>query len=351
MAMNRSPKTRRRRFKKLIIWLIVLLLLAALAWYAASMLRQEYTVTYDEYTAATGSISNALSFSGNLSLIDSASYSASNQSTVRKVYVAVGDNVSDGDKLVRLANGETIAAEFDGRVNTLSVAEGDSVNAGDALVQVADFTHMSVRFRVDEYDISEVAVGQTCTVTVTALERSFDSEIAAIDYISASGGNVAYYTATVYLDVDDGVYPGMQTSVSIVQEEANDVVVLKMDALSFDENNSAYVWMYNDASELEKVSVEVGVSNGNYVEIKSGLSDGDTVYVESQVESQASGLSGLLSGMFGSQQISAPGGGSGGMPDFSSGSRRDFSNMDGNMPSFGGNGGGRSGSGTGGGQP
>ena len=127
------------------------------------------------------------------------------------------------------------------------------------------------------------------------------------------------------------------------------MVVLKMDALSFDENNSAYVWMYNDAGELEKVSVEVGVSNGNYVEIKSGLSDGDTVYVESQVESQASGLSGLLSGMFGSQQISAPGGG--GMPDFSSGSRRDFSNMDCNMPSFGGNGGGRSGSGTGGGQP
>ena len=126
------------------------------------------------------------------------------------------------------------------------------------------------------------------------------------------------------------------------------MVVLKMDALSFDENNSAYVWMYNDTGELEQVSVEVGVSNGNYVEIKSGLSDGDTVYVESQVEAQASGLSGLLSGMFGSQQISAPGGG---MPDFSSGNRPDFSNMDGNMPNFGGgNGGGRGGNGTGGGQ-
>ena len=350
--MNKSPRTRRRRFKKLIVWLIVLALLAVAAWYAYSMLRQEYTVTYDEYTASIGSISNALSFSGNLSLIDSATYSASSQSTVRKVYVAAGDAVADGDKLVRLANGETVEAEFNGRVNALDVAEGDSVSAGDMLVQVADFTHMSVRFRVDEYDISEVAVGQQCTVTVTALERSFDSEIAAIDYISASGGNVAYYTATVYLDVDDGVYPGMQTSVSIVQEEANDVVVLKMDALSFDENNSAYVWMYNDAGELEKVSVEVGVSNGNYVEIKSGLSDGDTVYVESQVEAQASGLSGLLSGMFGSQQISAPGGGSGGMPDFSSGNRPDFSSMDGNMPNFGGgNGGGRGGNGTGGGQP
>ena len=70
--MNKSPRTRRRRFKKLIVWLIVLALLAVAAWYAYSMLRQEYTVTYDEYTASIGSISNALSFSGNLSLIDSA---------------------------------------------------------------------------------------------------------------------------------------------------------------------------------------------------------------------------------------------------------------------------------------
>ena len=331
--MNKAPKkTRKRRFKKLIIWLIVLLLLAGVGWYGYGMLKQEYTTVYDSYTASIGSISNSLSFSGNLSLIDSASYSASSSGTVRKVYVAVGDDVKDGDKLLRMSNGETIEAEFDGRVNALEVAEGDEVNAGDMLVQVADFTHMSVRFRVDEYDISEVAVGQACTVTVTALEKSYDSEISAIDYISASGGNVAYYTATVYVDVDDGVYPGMQTSVTIVQEEANDVVILKMDALSFDANNSAYVLMYNDAGELEQVSVEVGVSNGNYVEIKSGLSDGDTVYVVSETEARATGLSGLLSGMFGSQEFNAPtggGGGGGDMPDFGGGDS-------GSMPDFGG---------------
>ncbi len=342
--MNKAPKkTRKRRFKKLIIWLIVLLLLAAALWYGYGMLKQEYTTVYDSYTASIGSISNSLSFSGNLSLIDSASYSASGSGTVRKVYVAVGDDVKDGDKLLRMSNGETIEAEFDGRVNALEVAEGDEVNAGDMLVQVADFTHMSVRFRVDEYDISEVAVGQACTVTVTALEKSYDSQISAIDYISASGGNVAYYTATVYVDVDDGVYPGMQTSVTIVQEEANDVVILKMDALSFDNNNSAYVLMYNDAGELEQVSVEVGVSNGNYVEIRSGLSDGDTVYVVSETEAQATGLSGLVSGMFGSQEFNAPGGGGGDMPD--------FSNFDsGSMPDFGGGGGGGAPGGMGGGR-
>ena len=243
------------------------------------MLKQEYTVTYDAYTASIGSISNALSFSGNLGLVNSADYTASASTTVRAVYVAVGDNVQKGDKLLRLANGTTISAEFDGRVNTLSVEEGDEVKSGDALIQVADFTHMQVIFRIDEYDIADVSIGQACTVTATATERSFDSKIASIDYIS-SGGSVAYYSAVAYVDVGEGIYPGMQVTLSIPQEEARDVVVLKMDALSFDETNSAYVWMYGDTGELERVDVEVGVSNGNYVEIVSGLSEGDEVVVK-----------------------------------------------------------------------
>lgn len=352
--MNQTPRKPRKRriLRKILLILFVLLLIAALLFYGYITLKQEYTVTYDSYTASIGTISNSLSFSGNLSLIDSANYTASASGEVRNVYVSAGDSVQEGDKLVRLNNGETIEADFDGRINTVSVEAGDDVKAGDFLVQLADFNHMKVTLRVDEYDIADVAVGQKCTVTATATEKQFESEISAIDYISASGGNVAYYSATCYVDVDDGVYPGMQVTVSIPQEEAADVVVLKMDALSFDASNSAFVYMYNNEGMLEEKPVEVGVSNGNYVEIKSGLSDGDVVYVEAQTES-GSVVSGLLSGIFGSQQMNAPGGmGGGDMPDFSQiggGDMPDFSQMGGG--DSGNRGGGMGGGQMGGGRP
>lgn len=251
--MKKKTKTRRRILRRIIVTILVLALLAGGAWIACRALKQEYSVTYQGYTATTGSISNALSFSGNLSLVSSESYSASSASTVRTVYVSAGDEVNEGDKLVRLANGQTVEAGLDGRVNAVSVVEGDSVAAGAALVQVADFTHLKVQLRVDEYDVGSVHVGDACTATAT--EKTFESEIAAIDYISASGGSVAYYTATAYVDVYDGVYPGMQVTVSIPQEQAENVVILKEAALSFDAANSAYVWMYNDAGELERVSI------------------------------------------------------------------------------------------------
>lgn len=337
--MKHSGKPRRRRWVRRVLLLLVLaLVIAGVGWYAWNALKMEYTVTYDTYIATTGSISNALSFSGNLSLVDSASYTASSSGTVKKIYVAAGDEVKEDQKLLRLSNGETITADFDGRVNTLSVEEDDSVAMGDSLVQIADFTHMKVSFRVDEYDIGDVRVGDACTVTITALERQFASSVAAIDYISSSSGNVAYYTATAYVDVDEGVLPGMQVTVSIPSEEAENVVILKVDALSFDVTNQAFVWMKDESGELAQVSVSTGVSNGNYIEITDGLKDGDEVYAEAKAD-QSSG--GLFAGMFGSQRFNAtsgnmPGGNMpGDFPDRGNWSGRDGSSG-GDRPGFGG---------------
>ena len=348
--MSKAGKPRKRRWvRKLILALVVLLILAGAGWYAWQTLRQEYTVTYDSYTATTGSISNSLSFSGNLSLIDSATYTASSSSSVKTIYKAVGEEVQEDDKLLRLANGETITAGFDGRVNTLSVEEGDDVTPGDSLVQIADFKHMKVTFRVDEYDISEVEVGQACTITVTSLERSFDSTVKTIDYISASSGNVAYYSATAYVDVDDGVLPGMQVTVSIPQEEAKDVVILKVDALSFDVTNQAFVYMKDENGELQQVNVTTGVSNGNYIEITDGLKDGDEVFVEAQVVETAGGL---LAGLFGRQQYNQPSGcGRPGGGSFPSGDFDPSSFGDGNFPSRDSGSSGRSSGGSSGGFP
>lgn len=332
---KKAKKRGKRLLRRLLVWMLLLLLLAAGGYLGYQTLKREYTVTYDGYTAVKGSISNSLSFSSSLSLIDSASYTAPASATVRQVYVGVGDQVQEGDKLLRLSTGETVEAEFDGRINQLDVQKGDSVSPGDSLVQVADFERLKVNIRVDEYDIADVAVGQSCTVTTTATNQTFESTIDAISYISSSQGSVAYYTATVYVNVGkaENVYPGMQVTVTVPQEEAKDVVILKMDALSFSAANSAFVYKQLEDGAMEQTPVEVGVSNGNYVEIKAGIEEGETVYAVAEAEETASVLGGLLSGIFGDQQMNMPGGpmsfGNGQMPNFGDGQMPDFGGSDG----------------------
>ena len=288
-----KKKKRKKVLRAILRTFLILLLIAALllgGLFIYRKTRTGSTVTYQPYTASQGTISNALSFSGSLQLIDNATYTADAASEVRTVYVVAGDQVSTGQKLIRLSNGQTIEAEFDGRVNQLLVNAGDEVLQGDSLIQVADFSRMKVSIRVDEYDISDVHVGQTARVTVTATEQTIETTIDSINYISASSGSVAYYTATAYVDVPDGVYPGMQATISIPQSEAQNVVVLKLEAISFDETNQAYVLMQKADGTMEKVSITTGVSNGNYVEITSGLQSGDVVYAESEAEEKSGGL-------------------------------------------------------------
>lgn len=300
---TRKGKKKKHILRRILVTVLVLAILAVAGLYAWSSLKTQYTVNYDAYTANRGTISNSLSFSGSLQLVDSAEYTATTGGTVRNVFVAPGDMVKEGDKLIQMSNGKTFEADFDGRVNTVNVKEGDDVAAADALVQIADFDHMAVSFRVDEYDILKVAIGEKCTVTTTATEQTFESTIDKINYISASTGNVAYYTATAYVTVEGNVYPGMQVTVTVPQEEALDAVVLKAEALSFDMQNQAFVYVQDENGEMITREVEVGVSNGNYTEIKNGLTEGETVYVVSTTTETETGLNSLFSSMFGGQRI------------------------------------------------
>ncbi len=292
---------KRKTIRRIILALILVVILGGAAWLGIMSLRQEYTVTYDEYSATTGTISNALSFSGSLQARSNVTYTASSPATVRAIYVTREQNVKAGDALMRLSSGQTVEAEFDGRINQLYVAEGDKVSSGANLVQVVDFEHLQVSVRVDEYDISSVHAGDQCRVSTVATENTFTTTIDSINYVSSSTGSVAYYTATAYVDVAEGIYPGMQVTVTIPKEEAADVVILREAALSFDLNNQAFVYTMNESGELETTYVKTGVSNGNYVEIKDGLKSDDTVYVA--VETTTDSFSSLLSGLFGSQQF------------------------------------------------
>ncbi|MBQ8201191.1 MAG: efflux RND transporter periplasmic adaptor subunit [Clostridia bacterium] len=297
--MTSPVKKKKKRFrflKKLLIWAIVLLL-AAGAFFLLVLPKLEAgaTTTYNSYTARIGTISNALSFSGSIQVQNNETITAGAAGTVRQIYVAEGEKVVRGQRLIRLSTGETVKASFDGEVNQISVEVGDDVNANGSLIQIVDFEKMEVSMRVDEYSISDLQLGQECRITVTALGETFESRISHINRIPSGGGNTAYYTVTAELTVSPDVLPGMAATVTIPQEEAVDSVILNKNALSFGRDNSAYVLMYDANQTLQQVPVTVGLDNDSYVEITSGLKDGDTVYA--QVAS-STGSTSLFSSLF-----------------------------------------------------
>lgn len=337
---NKKKRKRKHRVRRLVLLLLLIACGAAVVYfYALPQLRAGATITYDAYTAHTGTISNALSFSGSVNVKNSETLTADSSAIVRKIYVKEGDSVTRDQKLMRLSDGTTLKANFDGEINEISVEEGDSVSMNTSLIQVVDFQNMTVSMRVDEYSISDLEVGQACTVTIKALGQTFDSQIAKINRISSGGGSTAYYTVTVELNVTEDVLPGMQATVSIPMEESVDGVILDMDALAFAQNNSAYVFMKDENGEMQQVFVEVGVDNDKYIAITSGLESGDVVYkISESTVSAAGGIMSLFTGMTGGGGMDFGGGNSTGG---GRGNNRDSGGMDfGSMPSMPSGGGG-----------
>ena len=177
---------------------------------------------------------------------------------------------------------------------------------------------------------------------------ALSGEVTQIDKTDASGS----YTAEILLDKVSGMLPGMTASVDVRIEGVDDAILIPADALH-QTSTGYYVYTSYDEQTQEfggRVDVIPGLSNSNYVEIKSGLSEGDAVYY-----TKAETFGGMFGGMdFGSMPGGRGNSGSGssnaggGMPNFGGGnSGGGMPNFSGGAPSgapdFGGSSGGRNG--------
>lgn len=280
--MRKSGSTGRRK-RKLLRRLLLLALTAAAgagAWqYMAPLLTSGSVKTYASYTVARGDIAATSSFSATLSVGESETlYNESGAESIRQVFVRGGQEVKAGDELMELSNGTILEAGIDGVVNEIRYEAGDWLRPNAQLVQVCDLTNLQVSLQVDEYDVENVSVGQKCTITIVPLGLEFETELTHVSRLSSAAGSVAYYTAKAELTVPEEVLPGMTASVTIPADAVEDVLTLDMAALSFDEADKPCV-LLKEGEEYVQHSIETGLSDGMKIEILSGLSEGDEVWV------------------------------------------------------------------------
>ena len=140
---------------------------------------------------------------------------------------------------------------------------------------------MSVAIPVDETDILALQPGQKAVLTVEAIGRdSYHGFITELDRSADSSGGVTSYTATVTFDKAEHMLAGMTADVIINISGRENVLILPAEAINRT-SASAYVftgYVAETGMLTDPKTVTVGVSNEEYTEIRSGLSEGETVY-------------------------------------------------------------------------
>ncbi len=231
----------------------------------------------------------------------------------------------------------TITAPIDGTVITKNTKVGDTLDATNGqttLAVIYDLSYLTFDISLDELDINQVAVGQTVNITCDSLEDAgtIEGVVTKVSVAGTTENGVTSYPVTVQIDnPPEDLLPGMNVDATIVVNEAPDAVAVPISAVQ----RGNIVYVKDDSAKntdgtmvngtllpdgWRAVEVETGLSDDTYIEIISGISEGDVVYVpqvmrESSDEESEMGMmpGGGMGGMSGGDMGAMPAGG-GGMP-------------------------------------
>ncbi|HJA70428.1 MAG TPA: HlyD family efflux transporter periplasmic adaptor subunit [Candidatus Lachnoclostridium stercoravium] len=266
----------------------------------------------------------------------------------------------------------TITAPISGQVIAKNVKVGEKIsrNSGSAdttLAVIYDLSSLTFEMSIDELDISNVKEGQKVNVQADAFEdRTYTGTVTNVSMEGSYSNGVTNYPVTVTLDTMEDLLPGMNVDGTIILDEASDVLTIPVDALMrgdivyVKDSSSAQAAVSAGPVEAEEakgddagpkegapegsaadasgaeageapeaamldmagvpegfhaVKVETGLVNDSFVEIISGLSEGDEVYVDSASRTSSDSFTmpqgGMGPGMGGGPE-GGPGGNMGG---------------------------------------
>ncbi len=168
------------------------------------------------------------------------------------------------------------------------VIEANNFNEGTSIASLADVQKMIFEGKVDESEVGKIKEGLPLEITVGAIEnQKFD---AILDYIAPQGvaenGAVQFAIKGSLKSIDSTfIRAGLSANASIILEKAENVLAIKEALVQYDkETKEPFVEVVIGDQEFERREVDLGISDGIFVEVKSGLSKEDKIKVWNQVQ-------------------------------------------------------------------
>jgi len=255
-------------------------------------------------------------------------------SKIKEVYVDEGDIVKKGQKLFLLDDEDLlneitkqqialqqaeldleskmreqedllIYAPINGTIVEQNVREGDlikpssSSSSNEPAAVIVDYSKMQVILAIDELDISKVKEGMPVKITADALPGEvFEGTVEKIADEGVSMNNVSTFDVTVTMDKTPELKAGMTVNAEIYIAKKENVLMLPVEAIQ-QKDGKSFVIPAKDVNEakngsagnngknngktrppfMEMLEVATGISNDEYIEIVSGLNEGDIVLV------------------------------------------------------------------------
>jgi len=177
-----------------------------------------------------------------------------------------------------------IRAPYNGIVLSSIYKEGQYASPGINAISIisSDFI---IKTDVNEIDIVNLQIGQDADIKLDAYyENEFSGKIIKISPISSNIGGVVSFELTVKPEagnIPELLY-GLSASLTITTSGVEDVLFVPIQSV-YEEDGKSYVDLVAEDAVTEKKEVTTGMFNYDFIEIKSGLNEGDVILISSAI--------------------------------------------------------------------
>jgi len=188
-----------------------------------------------------------------------------------------------------------VVSTVSGMVLDVPVEEGSSViernnfNEGTSIAVIADMKSLIFEGKVDESDVGKLRESMELVLTVGAIpEHKFD---AVLEFISPKGteeeGVVKFEVKAAIKEYSEDIFlrAGYSANGDIIIDKKEEVVAVQERDVIYEEDSTTYVEKVVGDQEFEKIEVELGLSDGLYVEVETGLDT--TTQIKVQLDPEA----------------------------------------------------------------
>ena len=227
-----------------------------------------------------------LTLNGNIQATNTISVYPQIGGKITKVYVTLGSTVKRGDKIAEIDPSSPgnyyevspVYAPISGTITALPLTVGTSVNTQTSIAQIGNIEQLQIKARVPERDIASLKNGLSAQVTLVAYKnQNFDAHVIRVspivDEVSRS--------KEIYLafdKADEKINAGMYAKIKLNTILHKNVFVISNDAVQTIDGKTI-IFIVNDDNTVSERQVSLGVNVDGYVEILSGVEEGEKVVI------------------------------------------------------------------------
>lgn len=152
-----------------------------------------------------------------------------------------------------------------------------------SIATVTSQEKMTLSIAIDELDITKVFVGQNATISMNAFsEKPVEAVVREIANSGENSGGNSKFTVKLELQKSSQMLPGMRATATLLLETEENALCIPASALYEQEDGLVVYTSFDEKNSLlsDPVSVTIGCSDADYVQILTGLQEGQRVYYE-----------------------------------------------------------------------